>query len=203
MKWYGEGNLSREYSGSMKTMCQDLRDKRTRAGLLVMALLRVSTRLAFRAKRGREWKRWLCESERPASNRSEEHYVEHLTSDSETLASARSCTRLASVISTRRYLGRHAWLGSKRDKRLSGQGGQKTHRSAVWRWTGERQEGDESGVRLKGLAWVISLCYKLVLPNMKLKSAILLSKHYWCYCCGLLQIIFEEAFSVASVSSMK
>lgn len=60
----------------------------------------------------------------------EEHYVEHLTSDSETLASARSCTRahgLANVISTRRYLGRHAWLGSKRDKRPSKQGGQKKH----------------------------------------------------------------------------
>jgi len=30
--------LSGENSGSMKTMCQDLRDKRTRAGLLVVAL---------------------------------------------------------------------------------------------------------------------------------------------------------------------
>jgi len=70
----------------------------------------------------------------------EEHYVEHLTSDSETLASARSCTRLASVISTRLYPRRHAWLGSKIDKKPAEQGGQKTHRSAVWRWTGERPE---------------------------------------------------------------
>lgn len=73
--------------------------------------------------------------------------MEHLTSDSETLASARSCTRahgLASVISTRLYLKRHAWLGSKTDKKPAEQGGQKN----TVLLSGDGQEKDRKDMRV-------------------------------------------------------